>query len=520
MKRQVKFNPKIQKVRELDEYDKNLQKILWLILGIYGLSLILPAFGWVNHKSEVANMGLGWQVLVYGLPFGWLYVFFGGLGGLAVYANLVFARITMSLYAGKEISYIHNTLLMIFLALLSFVVVEPSDGALGDPGVFDWHDNDIVHVWSYGAYCWFFALFATAYVVIARSINPEKLFHIRNFIISFIAVLTLLLGMQYYRYTKANDIEKERYFHKKVILTTVKMSGVEYNPPQKSGIVLNKDDVIQIKNPMELNKSFIKRVQDDKNFWVIYDFYNNDKIAQILPKTQVDYIYENNNNHHKISDENGNVLWQTNDETFAREYHQDVQEFFSILEPPKLANSQDEFFVKHIGQEKFSPSVQCQFESIETKHDSKYFYNGNYFSFYGKLFYINLEVGNLSEYELWCGQNYDILIKPKEYNGEMSAILFDKKFKQPVAQFFWVYTGIVGAPNKFNGHKIVSAKETLLSGKKIDELQIKWVSYDGNIYDSYWKDIDDKPSDNPNKKSKPVILGRVGNEYVILLDVR
>lgn len=75
-------------------------------------------------------------------------------------------------------------------------------------------------------------------------------------------------------------------------------------------------------------------------------------------------------------------------------------------------------------------------------------------------------------------------------------------------------------PNKFNGHKIVSAKENLLSGKKIDELQIKWVSYDGNIYDSYWKDIDDKPSDDPNKKSKPVILGRVGNEYVILLDVR
>lgn len=519
MKRQVKFNPKIQKVRELDEYDKNLQKILWLILGIYGLSLILPAFGWVNHKSEVANMELGWQVLVYDLPLGWLYVFFGGLGGLAVYANLVFARITVSLYAGKEISYIHNTLLMIFLALLSFVVVEPSGGALGDAGSTDWHDNDIVHVWSYGAYCWFFALFATAYVVIARSINPEKLFHIRNFIISFIAVLTLLLGVQYYRYAKANDVEKERYFHKKVILTTVKMSGVEYNPPQKSGIVLNKDDVIQIKNPVELDKSFIKRVQDDKNLWVIYN--SRHQLAEILPKMQVDYIYENNKNHHKISDENGNVLWQTDDETFAREYHQDVQEFFSILEPPKLANSQDEFFVNNIQKEKFSPSAQCQFEIIETKYDSDNLYDGDYFGLYGKKFYIKLEKGNISEYQLWCGKNYDILIKPKEYDREMSAILFDKRLKQPVAQFFWVYTDIVGIPRDFNGHKIVQAKEALSSDKKIEELQIKWMHINGKgLYDSDKEDIIDKPSDNPNKKSDPIILGKVGQEYVLLLDVR
>lgn len=424
-----RFKPKLTKNTPPDDYDKNLSHILLLILAIYGTSLLLPAFGWSGANG--ANGGTGFAVLILGLLMGWLAVLAGVVGAIAVYANLFFFSIIARLFVKPKASPIIAVILMSVLAMMSFSFREPPSDSSTSIG-------DKVDLWGYGAYCWFFALFSLTYVVLARVDNPQKMFKVTYFLATFFVIMGLLVGIQNLKYNKASELEKEKYFYNWVILTNGRITGIEYNPPQNTGIVLTKDSVVYSNTRFAVDYV----TQNDEYYLKRYQQGCDRKTVGLLPMRKIDYYYDTwkdgSSEYFELRDQNKNVVWsvkstEVNGAMFP-DYRSDIREFFKPLE--RIKPIIDDDVLTKLENETFTKSDQC---SISISNKDEY---SKIIHLYGKSFLIREKYTNPEDdYRIYCGKDYDFVVQYLSTEDRFNpgiGIVFDKNSQEPIMEFDWL----------------------------------------------------------------------------------
>lgn len=201
--------------------------VLWLV------SLALPGFI-VESRTESWH---GWQILLLGLPFGWM-VF-----GFAVYANLFFVPIAIQLLQGKStrVSVVFMVILAATLPFFRGVVQDEGSGAVLP-----------VVSWGWGAVLWIAAivLLAAAAAVRAGFISRAS---VRPVTVVLAGSFVGLVVLHIYQWASANEQERELYIPLGVAFTKAEFCGVSFNWP--AGPLLASDSLVELDIDPELRSS-------------------------------------------------------------------------------------------------------------------------------------------------------------------------------------------------------------------------------------------------------------------------
>lgn len=353
------------------------------------------------------------------------------------------------------------------------------------------------------------------------------------FIAIFFLVYSIFGVLQYQKYSLANDIEKEKYFSKYILYNYYfQPSGIEYKPLPE--IKINYDTVVEFKEiPHQKDENII--LQNYQTNGLFYQYYNIcffgdcPEIIKISNPKKPNYYLNIKTTNSKIDyellDSRQKILWQASSfeiETYDKFYNKSldfhpnynnmIKDKFK-LPHPLLAEHKDIIIHDNGYSRKISKEQRQQSETIKRqklseifKKNSPFYKNDknnlcNFKKQTNKIIKLNGSLfkhknKDLSSYESWCSEYYDVLISTKESHiwDNEDIFLFDKKTNTPLLrlnEFAYILNKDI-VPNK---DALKADNQSKLLEKYPDGFRIKAISFKLVYYnddDKEWKAVDDK----------------------------
>ena len=463
----------VNQPHKIDKDYKCLLTVIGFSVACYIASLFLPAIGFyhspMNGGDEWIQYDKGYELLFIGTIFGWASALFkANIGALAVYANFVYVLVVFLLIFRVKLLPAIMSLLMILLASLSFVYRD-AGGEIPSPL------GDEISLWGYGAFLWFFA---QAIVAIAgfMQIFREKSASIWFYILLFVIAFAYISEIQRQKYSNlANELERESYFSKWIMLTTKEMSGIEYiNLSEILQVAaLSSDTVVGIiDNEIEYRKysvinptavlgyqeSFVtpNKFQYKGHFWQVHEVcehYSCMNIAELSEKKDVDYYYTiksyTNNVDYLVTDKNKNVVWQakTRAEKLGHKYFPNYgSELYQLFERLKTPSTTDEEDLRDliVSQTYNTGVLGCRVDSYSRV--------SNAIKLEGRVY--QMSEYDLSNFRLWCSEKYLALIETEKNNNIPKTVIFFEREPDihPIRIYAWSYLD----ENSQNSTKLLS----------------------------------------------------------------
>lgn len=420
--------------------------VILLSLICYVSSLYLPAIGHyepsMNGHDEYIRYDNGISVLLKGLFLGWI-IIVGNIGVIAVYANLIYFYLVSTLLLDDKPSQsaLISAILMLVLMFFSFIYKEISGAEIAHI-----HCKNRVTLWCYGAFLWFFALSSLSSIVFLKYYGIDVP-SIWIYLFVFVVYFSLILAVQYYRYHYiANELERKSYFSKWIMLTSKKMSGIPYNPP--NNLQIDENSVIDINQAVNgkvvnLHKIPLDKFQFAGYYWHVYDICNQhscSNIAELTSKKKVDYFYRIKENTrlakktYIIENHQREILWSAysrkkeDSNQYFPDYRRDIYRLFKRLHTTMIDVNSDEFAKK----------VQGQTFTLES-NDSRLFtkFNGmkNSIQLQDKIFYMSNY--DLDNFQLWHSEDYIVFVNNTLiFDKWNKLLLFQKNPIKPVKAYF------------------------------------------------------------------------------------
>lgn len=450
----------VNQPHKIDEDYKRLLMVVGFSVACYISSLFLPAIGFyhspMNGGDEWIQYDKGYELLFMGAIFGWASALFkANIGALAVYANFVYVLVVFLLIFRVKLLPAIMSLLMILMASLSFVYRD-AGGEISSPL------GDQISLWGYGAFLWFLA---QAIIAIAgfMQVFREKSASIWFYILIFVIAFAYISELQRQKYNNlANELERESYFSKWIMLTTKEMSGIEYiNLSDTLPVTaLSSNTVIEIvDNEIEYRKysvinptsalgyqeSFVvpNKFQYKEHFWQVYkicEHYSCMNIAELSEKKDVDYYYSiksyTNNIDYLLTDKHKNVIWRAKAraEKLGHQYFPNYgSELYQLFERLKTSSTMDREDLRD------SITSQTYNTGVLGCHVDPYRKINNAIKLEGRVY--QMSDYDLSNFRLWCSEKYLALIETKKNNNLPKTVVFFKREPdmQPIRVYDWSY---------------------------------------------------------------------------------
>ncbi len=461
-------------VDKMEYFQSLISDIDYQGLAIIGLSLVcyigslyLPAIAKynppLNNHQGYIKYDKGAIILLMGLVFGWFVALMRNIGAIAVYANLIYYHLVINLlFVDKKPSQftVFLAILMLLLMMLSFIYKEPSGGEIA-------HTRFIhrVTLWCYGAFLWFFALGSLASIVFFKY-WLGSLPSVLNYLVVFIIYFSIILAFQYYKYRYlANELERQYYFSKWIMLTTKKMSGLPYINPTQQNINITESTVIALRD--ELNFEYYRllnryryspayrryfatpmQFQYKGYFWRVLTVPNKYflRIAEISQSKEVDYYYTvntlDNKLDYRIFDSHQQLIWKARSQIFEKDsfyyfpnYSDDLYELFSPLrtEKPLEDETLKEKFVNYTYHK--CPIEYANLVGNNIKIGDKIFHLGEY---------------NAKNFIQWQSDEYILLVNNDKKVKKPLILIFQKHpVIKPIGSYYWLHDVLEMQPDTF-----------------------------------------------------------------------
>ncbi|WP_066800615.1 hypothetical protein [Moraxella oblonga] len=414
--------------------DNSTKYFICLSVIFYGLSLYFPAFGfWNNDKID-------WYSGLYissASPIAWFGLLKGNIGVIAVYANYIYVLVLLSTIKNIDRKFLlYSSYFMLILSSFS-ISFRDIGGEISSPL------GEKIEFWGYGALFWYLSLITISYPIIIYHLKGSYA-KLNNFIAFLILLVLLIFCYQNNLFNHANIQEKERYFDKKIALTTKQLSGVEFVPI--TNIKVDEHTVFEFIDNIErrYDRSFTRpsQYQYGDNFYIEHPncYGSCGVITEVVDKKKVDYYvvydYDENLEYHstyKLLDANKNIIWQGQSKYIKHEiyprYEAELSKLWTHLNKSghKINDIVKDWRHKNYKNQVFNNKQPCLFTSTPDKML-------NIVNINGKTFIIDNHVAGYTK--AVCSDDYIIVYEHKtNILGISSIYLFDKNTVTPIKSF-------------------------------------------------------------------------------------